>query len=140
MRRVTTIAIAGLAAAALVGGFATMAVASNRDDAERPISAADLERATTVALTHVGSGRVTETEAADEDAAFEVEVTKDDGTEVDVHLDASFNVVVPPDEVGPDDDADEPADVNEPDDDADEPADANEPDDDADDSQEGDDD
>ena len=35
---------------------------------------------------HTGGGKVTGTENGDENGAYEVEVTKDDGTVVDVHL------------------------------------------------------
>ena len=36
---------------------------------------------------------MTETEVNDEDSYYEVEVTLDDGSQVDVQLDRSFNVV-----------------------------------------------
>ena len=36
---------------------------------------------------------MTETEAGDEESYYEVEVTLDDGTQVDVQLDEDFNVV-----------------------------------------------
>jgi uncharacterized membrane protein YkoI len=36
---------------------------------------------------------VTETEVDDEESYYEVEVTLDDGSQVDVQLDRSFNVV-----------------------------------------------
>jgi len=36
---------------------------------------------------------VTETEVGDEESMYEVEVTLDDGGQVDVELDKSFNVV-----------------------------------------------
>jgi hypothetical protein len=36
---------------------------------------------------------VTETEVGDEESLYEVEVTLDDGTQVDVQLDEDFNVV-----------------------------------------------
>ena len=43
------------------------------------------------ALAHTGGGKVTETEAGDEEGAYEVEVTMPDGGQVDVHLDKSFH-------------------------------------------------
>jgi uncharacterized membrane protein YkoI len=67
-----------------------------REDAEqeRPIRAGDdRDRASEVALRHVGEGRVTETEVGDEESYYEVEVTRDDGSQVDVQLDRDFNVV-----------------------------------------------
>ncbi len=45
------------------------------------------------ALAAVGEGKVTDTEKGDEEGAYEIEVTKDDGTEVDVHLDEAFKVI-----------------------------------------------
>jgi hypothetical protein len=36
---------------------------------------------------------VTETEVGDEEGAYEVEVTRADGSQVDVHLDKDFNVL-----------------------------------------------
>ena len=36
---------------------------------------------------------MTETEVGDEESYYEVEVTLEDGTQVDVQLDAGFNVV-----------------------------------------------
>lgn len=40
-----------------------------------------------------GQRRVTETEVGDEEGAYEVEVTLDNGTETDVHLDKNFTVL-----------------------------------------------
>jgi len=54
---------------------------------------AALEQASAAALAHTGGGRVTETEVGDEDSYYEVEVTLDDGSQVDVQLDESFHVV-----------------------------------------------
>jgi hypothetical protein len=48
-------------------------------------------RAITVAMTHTGGGRVTETELQD-DGTYEVEVTRPDGSAVEVSLDHAFNV------------------------------------------------
>ncbi|MET0739000.1 MAG: hypothetical protein ABW035_12040, partial [Acidimicrobiales bacterium] len=45
------------------------------------------------ALAETGEGRVTETEVGDEDSFYEVEVTLDDGSQVDVQLDRDFQVV-----------------------------------------------
>ena len=41
----------------------------------------------------LGGGRVTETEVGDEDGYYEVEVTLDDGSQVDVALDKDFTVL-----------------------------------------------
>ena len=58
-----------------------------------PITGVELERATEAALNHLGEGTVTETEIDDEESKYEVEVTLDDGSQVDVQLDENFNVV-----------------------------------------------
>ena len=46
-----------------------------------------------MALEHTGGGRVTGSEAGDEQGAYEIEVTRPDGSQVDVHLDTSFKVL-----------------------------------------------
>ena len=61
--------------------------------ATRPISGQTLERASQVALDHVGGGTVTETEAGDEESYYEVEVTLNDSSQIDVQLDRDLHVV-----------------------------------------------
>jgi uncharacterized membrane protein YkoI len=93
MRRTTRIAIA---AALTVAGLATAGVAASAsadDDTDTPITGTDLQQASAAALASTGQGRVTGTEVGDEESYYEVEVTLDDGTEVDVQLDADFQVV-----------------------------------------------
>ena len=87
--------IGAAAIAALAGGGAAIAGATGGDDdgRERAISGSALERAKAAALEHTGGGRVTETEAGDEESYYEVEVTRADGSQVDVQLDRGFNVV-----------------------------------------------
>jgi uncharacterized membrane protein YkoI len=88
------LALAGTAAASQFGG----------DDSEGPITGDALTKASEAALAHTGEGRVTETEVGDEDSYYEVEVTLDDGRQVDVQLDEQFNVVdTMADVEGPDD-------------------------------------
>jgi uncharacterized membrane protein YkoI len=54
----------------------------------------ELTRASEVAIAAIGGGTVTEAERSDDaDHAFDVEVTRADGTDVDVDLDASYAVV-----------------------------------------------
>ena len=94
MQRVTKIAIgSAVAAAAVVGGAGIALAGGGGDDNEQPITGDALDKATAVALEHTGGGRVTETEVGDEESLYEVEVTLDDGSQVDVQLDADFNVV-----------------------------------------------
>lgn len=52
-----------------------------------------LEAASEAALEYIGEGRVTDTEVGDEEGFYEVEITREDGSEVDVHLDENFNVL-----------------------------------------------
>jgi uncharacterized membrane protein YkoI len=89
-----TAVIAGVVA--VVGGVTGgVAIAAGGDDDanKQPISGSALDRATKAALAHTGEGRVTETEVGDEESYYEVEVTLDDGSQVDVQLDESFEVV-----------------------------------------------
>ena len=88
--------ITGTVIAALaVGGVAIAGAAGGDDDdaGERAISGRALDRAGAAALDHTGGGRVTETETGDEESYYEVEVTRDDGSQVDVQLNRDFEVV-----------------------------------------------
>ena len=86
--------IGGVAALALVGAGTGVAMASGGgDDDESPITGTQLEQASAAALGHTGGGTVTETEVGDEESLYEVEVTLDDGSQVDVQLDKDFEVV-----------------------------------------------
>ena len=95
MQRRTKAAIAGIAVATLAGIGATAAMAGGADDdaTDTPITEPALGRATAAALAHTGGGRVTGTEVGDEESRYEVEVTLEDGTQVDVQLDEGFQVV-----------------------------------------------
>ena len=86
-----TLIIAAAAGALAVGG--TAVAAGGGDDAtDTPITGSALEQAEAAALAEQ-PGDVTETEAGDEESAYEVEVTRPDGSQVDVQLDRDFNVV-----------------------------------------------
>ena len=88
------IAILGGVAAIATFGVAGAAIGSSDDDAsDRPITGAALQKASAAALAETGGGRVTETEIDDEESKYEVEVTLDDGSQVDVQLDENFKVV-----------------------------------------------
>jgi hypothetical protein len=89
----TWIALAVAGIALIGGGSAVAAGIGDDDEAERPITGASLQQATAAALDHVGGGRVTGTEVGDEEGFYEVEVTLEDGSHVDVHLDESFRVL-----------------------------------------------
>jgi uncharacterized membrane protein YkoI len=86
-----TVIAAGAIAALAAGG---VAIAGDDDDGtERPIRGDALDRASAAALEHTGGGRVTESERGDEESLYEVEVTRPDGSQVDVQLDRAFRVV-----------------------------------------------
>lgn len=94
MRRKTKFVVAAGAIAAGAAGIGTAAVgAASNDDQEAPITGTALEHARAVALAHTGGGRVSGTEVGDEDSYYEVEVTLEDGSQVDVQLDENFQVV-----------------------------------------------
>ena len=94
MNRKTTLITLAAAAAIVAGGTgAGIAAANGGDDNEAPITGQALDKASAAALEHTGEGRVTETEVGDEESYYEVEVTLDDGSQVDVQLDKSFKVV-----------------------------------------------
>ena len=74
------------------GGTGTGTGTGTGDDA--PISADERSSAEQAALAEVGSGTVTELDRSDDaDHAWEVEVTTDDGRDIDIELDANFTVV-----------------------------------------------
>ena len=93
MRTPTKVLITGAGIAAAIAVGAGVAAAGGSDDTEQPITGADLKQASEAALAHTGGGTVTETEVGDEESYYEVEVTLDNGRQVDVQLDRGFSVV-----------------------------------------------
>jgi uncharacterized membrane protein YkoI len=96
MKQRTKALLAGAVVVAIAAGGTGVAVASGAggDDGNSPaITGTALERASAAALARTGGGRVTGTEVSDEESYYEVEVTKADGSQVDVQLDRSFHVV-----------------------------------------------
>jgi uncharacterized membrane protein YkoI len=88
------------AAIVTLAAFGGVALASGDDSAEDTAEGLDLaitgdafEKASQAALDHLGEGQVTDTEVGDEESYYEVEVTLDDGSQVDVQLGEDFNVV-----------------------------------------------
>jgi uncharacterized membrane protein YkoI len=102
--------IAATTVAALAAGGAAVAgatgVGGDDDATDRPITGSALDRAKAAALADT-PGKVTETEVGDEEGAYEVEVTRPDGSQVDVHLDRNFNVLGAQADDGGADDQDE---------------------------------
>jgi hypothetical protein len=79
------IGVAAVAALAIGGTAIASSVGGDDDATDKAITGTALDKAKTAALAHTGGGKVTETEAGDEEGAYEVEV--------DVHLDKSYHVL-----------------------------------------------
>jgi uncharacterized membrane protein YkoI len=93
MKRILTALV--VVAALGAGGTAIAGAAGGGDDngTDKAITGSALDRASAAALKATGGGKVTETEVGDEESYYEVEVTRGDGTQVDVQLDRGFQVV-----------------------------------------------
>jgi uncharacterized membrane protein YkoI len=108
MDRKAKLVVAGLAAGLLGLGAAGVRAAADSGDDDRPLKGRNYDRATSAALDHVGGGTVTKTETGDDGEAYEVDIRRDDGSQVEAELDSNFNVT------GTEaDDVDEGADVEE---------------------------
>jgi uncharacterized membrane protein YkoI len=92
-RNKAIMAAAVLAVVIIVPTIANAGSDHDTGDRSAPISGSALDRASTAALDHLGGGEVTGTEVGDKESLYEVEVTLDDGTQVDVQLDENFQVV-----------------------------------------------
>ena len=79
---------------------------ANGGDSEEQVTGPEAQKAKSAAIAAVGGGSVTEVERDDGNGsgAFEVEVAREDGSQVEVHLDGDYNVVGrQADEDGPND-------------------------------------
>ncbi len=97
--------IAAAVAILLALGAAGIAYA-NGGDSEEQVTGPEAQKAKSAAIAAVGGGTVTEVERDDGNGtgAFEVEVARDDGSQLEVHLDGDYNVVGrQADEDGPND-------------------------------------
>ncbi len=92
-KRMVKIGAAIVVVGALAGGGLAWGTAADDDATDTPITGSALAKAKAAALAHTGGGSVTGTEVGDEESYYEVEVTLDDGSQVDVQLDESFDVV-----------------------------------------------
>jgi uncharacterized membrane protein YkoI len=97
---------AGAAIAGATGGGGTPAepTGAHDDGSGTPITGSALDRAKAVALQATGGGEVTATEVRDEEGYYEVEVRRNDGGQVDVHLSRNLDVLDAPADGGLDDD------------------------------------
>jgi uncharacterized membrane protein YkoI len=93
MRNRKLILLVAAGALAVGGGVAYASGVGDDDAGDTPITGDALAKAKAAALAHTGGGEVTETEVGDEESLYEVEVTLPNGDQVDVQLDAGFDVV-----------------------------------------------
>ena len=93
-RNAKTLVVAAAVAMLLLVG-AGVAYATGSGDSGQA-TGANLQKAKSIALKHTQGGRVSATEIGDEEGYYEIEVTRQDGTQVDVHLDRNFNVLDTP--------------------------------------------
>ena len=107
-RRIIAIGVAAVALLAAGGAGIAQAVGGSEEQVTGP----EAEKAKAAALKAVGGGTVLEVERQDGDGAgaFEVEVRRADGSQVEVHIDARYQ---PVGRTSDDDDAGEGADADE---------------------------
>jgi uncharacterized membrane protein YkoI len=101
-----TLVIAAAVVAMLVALLGAGIAYANGGDSEEQLTGPEAEKAKSAAIAAVGGGTVTEVERDDGNGtgAFEVEVTREDGSQLEVHLDGDYNVVgQEADEDGPND-------------------------------------
>ncbi|HET6662481.1 MAG TPA: PepSY domain-containing protein [Rubrobacter sp.] len=92
---VKTLVIAAAVAMLLALGAAGIAYA-NGTDSEEQVTSPEADKAKSAAIAAVGGGTVTEVERDDgygTSDVYEVEVTRDGGSQLEVHLDGDYNVV-----------------------------------------------
>jgi hypothetical protein len=88
------VAALGVGGTAIAGSVGAGEGVGKGDDGEgTAITGSALDKASRIAIDQVGGGKVTGSELQDEEGYYEIEVTKDDGSQVDVHLDSHFNVL-----------------------------------------------
>ena len=103
----TGLVAAAVAMLLLLG--AGVAYAAGDDSSAQP-TGDNIEKAKSAALDHTNGGIVTGTEVDDEEGYYEIEVTSDDGSQADVHLDRDFKVLSTSADNENPDDKDEPND------------------------------
>ncbi len=103
---------AGAAAVTVLAlGGGGIAYATGGETGEQQATGPNVDKAKSAALDHTNGGQVTGSEVGDEEGYYEIEVTRDDGSQTDVHLDRDLNVLgtlsdqeSPDDKDGPNDD------------------------------------
>ena len=106
---VKTLVIAATIAMLVALGAAGIAYA-NGTDSEEQVTSPEADKAKSAAIAAVGGGTVTEVERDDGDdgygtsGVYEVELKREDGSQLEVHLDGDYDVVgQEADEDGPND-------------------------------------
>ena len=93
MEKRTKLGIGGAAAVVAIGAGSFLGIAAATGGDDQPLQGDARDRAVAAALASTGGGTVTETETGDDGAAYDVEVRKADGSQVEVQLDADFHVI-----------------------------------------------
>ena len=93
MDKRTKLGIGGAAAVVAIGAGSFLGIAAATGGDDQPLQGDAKDRAVAAALASTGGGTVTETETGDDGAAYDVEVRKADGSQVEVQLDADFHVM-----------------------------------------------
>jgi uncharacterized membrane protein YkoI len=91
MKKKTVILGSALAAVLVLGGTGAAVAANGSADDDETLTGTTLEKASKAALAETGEGRVTDSEI--DDGGYEIEVTLDNGREVELWLNESFSVV-----------------------------------------------
>ena len=90
---VATIGAGGVAIAQGGGTPGVPGTAGDDKETKNAITGDALTKASEAALARTGGGTVTDTEQGDNEAFYDVEVTRADGSVVDVQLDQNFKVL-----------------------------------------------
>ena len=93
MDKRTKLGIGGAAAVVAIGAGSFLGIAAATGGDDQPLRGDAKTRAVAAALATTGGVTVTETETGDDGAAYDVEVRKADGSQVEVQLDADFHVI-----------------------------------------------
>jgi uncharacterized membrane protein YkoI len=90
--RAKMLVVAAAAAMLLLVGAGVAYATGSGGDPSGQAAGTNLDKAKSVALQEV-NGQVTGSEVGDEEGAYQIEVTRPDGTQVDVNIDKNFNVI-----------------------------------------------
>jgi uncharacterized membrane protein YkoI len=91
VKKKTVLIGSAIAAVLVLGGTGVAVAVTEPFDNDDQLTGSTLERASKAALDEVGEGKVTDSEL--EDGIYEIEVTLDNGRDVDVTLDDAFSVL-----------------------------------------------